>query len=153
MDFGSCSGHKQTAFSLLELLIVLAIVGMVLTVVPSMFGKGVSSAEMKSAARVLSAGLRSARSRALTQQVEVFLNIDVEKRQFEISDKKKIYVLPKGLDIKLTVVESERKDENNGAVRFYPDGSSTGGRIVVGYENRNYQIDIDWLTGDVAIAK
>ena len=36
-------------------------------------------------------------------------------------------------------------------IRFYSDGSSTGGRITVASGERKYLVDVDWLTGRVSI--
>ncbi|MGB8635652.1 MAG: type II secretion system protein GspH, partial [Rhodanobacteraceae bacterium] len=33
--------------------------------------------------------------------------------------------------------------------RFYPDGSSTGGRITVIRGQREWHINVSWLTGEV----
>jgi general secretion pathway protein H len=41
--------------------------------------------------------------------------------------------------------------ERRGAIRFYPDGSSTGGRITVTFGRTQYLVDVDWLTGRVSI--
>jgi general secretion pathway protein H len=36
-------------------------------------------------------------------------------------------------------------------VRFFPDGGSNGGRITLAAGDRKYDVDVDWLTGRVAI--
>ena len=38
-----------------------------------------------------------------------------------------------------------------GSIRFYPDGGSNGGRITVASGARKFDVDVDWLTGRVAI--
>ena len=38
-----------------------------------------------------------------------------------------------------------------GSIRFYPDGSSNGGRVTVGAGGRAFAVDVDWLTGHVTI--
>ena len=38
-----------------------------------------------------------------------------------------------------------------GAIRFFPDGGSNGGRITLAAGERKYDVDVDWLTGRVAI--
>ena len=35
------------------------------------------------------------------------------------------------------------------AVEFYPDGSSTGGNLLLANGSRRWRIDIGWLTGSV----
>ena len=41
--------------------------------------------------------------------------------------------------------------ERQGSIRFFPDGGSNGGRITVASGERKYEVDVDWLTGRVAI--
>ncbi|MBT7410661.1 MAG: prepilin-type N-terminal cleavage/methylation domain-containing protein [Methylococcales bacterium] len=143
---------KQSGFSLIELLVVLVIAAMLLTTVPPMFSSGVSSSELKGTARSLAAALRSARSRSITTQKPTQLIINVEQKFFTVPGKDKQYKLPKDMEIKLKIAGSEQQDNETGSFRFFPDGSSTGGRVVIAYDERKYQIDIDWLTGDVVIA-
>jgi len=59
--------------------------------------------------------------------------------------------LPKGIDLKLYTAQSEVTSERKGGIRFYPDGSSTGGRITLSAGERKYLVDVDWLTGRVSI--
>lgn len=42
---------------------------------------------------------------------------------------------------------SERIDHGTAAIRFLPDGSSTGGRVELWLGPLHRAIDIDWLTG------
>jgi hypothetical protein len=37
-------------------------------------------------------------------------------------------------------------------ISFAPDGSASGGGIVLGSANRRVKIDIEWLTGRVQVA-
>jgi general secretion pathway protein H len=55
------------------------------------------------------------------------------------------------LELKLFTAQTEAVSERKGAIRFYPDGSSTGGRITVASGERKYLVDVDWLTGRVSI--
>lgn len=59
------SGH---GFTLLELLVVLAIAALLLAIVPPMLGDVVDSIRVKSVARHLAAGLKTARNKAISSQ-------------------------------------------------------------------------------------
>ena len=59
--------------------------------------------------------------------------------------------LPKDIELKLFTAQSEILSDTRGGIRFYPDGSSTGGRITVASGERKYLVDVDWLTGRVSI--
>ena len=70
--------------TLLELLIVLSIMAIVAAMVVPMFGGGVSTAELKGAARQVAAGLRLARSEALATRRETGVVLDLERRTFKV---------------------------------------------------------------------
>jgi len=137
--------------SLLELMIVLMIMAIVAALVVPMFGGGVSNTQLRSAARQLASGLRLARSEAVAQRRETFLVVDVAGRRFKVDRDPKEHALPHDVDLKLYTAQKDLVDEKVGSIRFYPDGGSNGGRITVGSGERKYEIDVDWLTGRVAI--
>ena len=68
----SC-GSRTRGVTLLELLIVLAMMAIVAGFVIPMFGGPVSTSELRASARQLAAGLRLARSEALAERRETFL--------------------------------------------------------------------------------
>jgi general secretion pathway protein H len=39
------------------------------------------------------------------------------------------------------------------AVRFFPEGTATGGRIVLRNQRAAWQVDVQWLTGEVSLAR
>ena len=45
------------------------------------------------------------------------------------------------------------RDDRVGGVRFYPDGSSTGGRVLISRGGHGYQVGVTWLTGRIAIGR
>ena len=131
----------------LPLLVMLAASALVLP----MFGNGVSTIELKSAARQLASGLRLARSEALAQRRETFLVLDVAGRRFKVDNDPKEHSLPRDIELKLFTAQKDLVDENVGSIRFFPDGGSNGGRITVASGERKFEVDVDWLTGRVAI--
>ena len=55
------------------------------------------------------------------------------------------------MELKLFTAQKDLVDDKVGSIRFYPDGGSNGGRITLGSGDRKYEVDVDWLTGRVAI--
>ena len=137
--------------SLLELLVVLAIMALVAALVLPTFGGGVSTSELRGSARQLAAGLRAARSEAVSQRRETFLALDLEGRRFKVDRDPHEYTLPPRIGLKLFTAQRDIVDAKTGAIRFFPDGGSNGGRITVAAGERKFDIDVDWLTGRVAI--
>ena len=142
---------RQAGVTLLELLIVIALMGIVAALVVPMFGGPVSTSELRATARQLAAGLRLARSEAVSERRETFLVVDVAGKRFKVDREAREHALPSKVDLKLFTAQNDLVSENVGAIRFYPDGGSNGGRITVAAGARKFNVDIDWLTGRVAI--
>lgn len=139
-----------TGFTLIELLAVLFILALVAAFVVPSLGGG-EAVELKGAARTLAAGLRHTRNQALNDNRSATLALDVAKREFQLSGEKRIRKLPGRIDIVLFTARSEQQSAERGAIRFFPDGSSTGGRITLSTEKLRYLVNVDWLTGRVSI--
>ncbi len=142
---------RRDGFTLIELLVVMAVLALVLLIVPPMFSGSLSTAELRSAAREVAAGLREARSRAITRNRDIAFTLDVDARRYRIDDEEEARQLPAGPSISLVTARSEQLDEVIGSIRFFPDGSSTGGRVTLGGDARKYHVEVDWLTGQVSI--
>ena len=106
---------------------------------------------MKAAARTLASGLRQAQTTAMATRRDATLTLDLDAREFQVSGTEGTRALPSQLELKLYTAQTEAVSERKGAIRFYPDGSSTGGRITVASGERKYLVDVDWLTGRVTI--
>jgi general secretion pathway protein H len=145
-----CRRRRVRGLTLIEILIVLAIIALVTAIALPMV-TGTSNAEMRSAARQLASGLRLARSEAVSQRRETFLVIDLAGRRFKVDRNAREYPLPKNMELKLFTAQKDLVDDKVGSIRFYPDGGSNGGRITLGSGDRKYEVDVDWLTGRVAI--
>lgn len=143
---------RQRGLSMLELLIVLMLMAIVAAMVVPMMGNGVTNTQLKSAARELASGLRLARNAAVANRREAVLTLDLAERTYRVDREARTRALPHDLEVKLYTAQKDLVSENVGAVRFFPDGGSTGGRVTLAAGERKFDIDIDWLTGRVVIA-
>jgi general secretion pathway protein H len=141
----------SSGFTLIEILVVLALGAVIYALVASIpFGKA-SAGDLKAAARSVASGLRTAQSTALATRRDALLTIDMESREYIATGENSVHRLPSNIDLKLYTAQTEVTSEHSGSIRFYPDGSSTGGRVTVESGERKYLVDVDWLTGRVAI--
>ena len=147
----SATRVRSRGFTILELLVVLVIGAIAYAVILGVPFRGASVADLKAASRTLASGLRQAQSTAMVTRQDAVLSVDVEAREFVMPGDTEARKLPEGIDLKLYTAQSEVSSQNKGAIRFYPDGSSTGGRITVSAGERKYLVDVDWLTGRVSI--
>ena len=141
----------QRGFTIIELLVVMVIMALAYTLASPMISSGVSGAELKASARQIAAGLRKARSDAISRRQESVLTLDLASRQFQLTGDARVYRLPPSVAVKVFTAQSELVGGTAGAIRFFPDGGSTGGRITLSANARNYDVDINWLTGQVVI--
>ncbi|HVF64195.1 MAG TPA: GspH/FimT family pseudopilin [Casimicrobiaceae bacterium] len=143
--------QRASGVTMLELLVVIAIIGVLTALVIPRFGDGVSTTELKGAARQLASGLRLARSEAMASRQERFVTLDLEGRRFIVGASTTPHALPRDVEMKLFTAQKDLVDDKVGAIRFYPDGGSNGGRITLAAGERKFEVDVDWLTGRVAI--
>ncbi len=142
---------SAAGFTLLEIIIVLAIGAAIYALLLGVPLRGASAADLKAAARSLASGLRQAQITAMATRRDASVTLDLESREFLVAGDKQPHKLPDDVDLKLYTAESEVTSQRTGGIRFYPDGSSTGGRITVSSGKRQYLVDVDWLTGRVSI--
>ena len=143
----------QHGFTLLEILIVLVIGVLLVALVPPLLSGMSGATELRGAARQLAAGLRNARNEAVARQQEAVLTLDLERRRFGVTGDPREIALPESVALKLYTAQSELLDSATGGIRFFPDGSSTGGAITVSGPKLAYRVNVDWLTGTVAIVE
>lgn len=140
---------RLRGFSLIELAVVLFIVVLGLSVIGSNIASGNKSSQMKAAVRDLVSALRYARGQALISQQEVAVAINLADNSYQVSNRNKVYPLPAELELTLVIAQEEFTDEEIGQVRFYPDGSSSGGRITMEWGALVNTLDINWLSGKI----
>ena len=138
-------------FTLIELLVVLAIMGLVFMIAAPHMWSAMPRAELKSGVREVSAVLREARSRAIQSNGDVVFTVDVDQRSYAISGDRVAHRLPKTINISLYTAQQELAGRSAGSVRFFPDGTSTGGHLVLSSGDISYKVNIDWLTGRVEV--
>jgi general secretion pathway protein H len=143
--------RTASGFTLIEMLVVLTLIGLLVAVVIPMFGSGVSTTELKSDTRAVAAGLRQARAQAIAQRGEAVLMLDLAAHSFSVPPDPRVHKLAEQLELKLFTAQSDLVNDNVGAIRFFADGGSNGGRITLASGERKFNVDVDWLTGRVAI--
>lgn len=147
------AGVVRRGFTLIELMVVMVVAAAALGLVMPHFGAALSGMELKGAARDVASGLRYARGRAIALQGETAVVIDLENRSYRIegAGDDRVHDLGRNTELHLVTGRSEVRGDREGAIRFFADGSSTGGRLTLEAGNRGFVVDVRWLTGKVSI--
>ncbi len=134
------------------MLVVLGLLALVLAVVPPFLPGAVAGAQVKGAVRELTAALKYARGLAVSAQEEKTMTVNVHKKSYTVDKRARRLDLPATAGLTLTTATTERLSDAEGSIRFFPDGSSTGGQLRLRHGGADYRIEVNWLTGRVSIA-
>lgn len=149
--------RSASGFTLMELLVVLVLVAVIVALAPPLWSNAVPAAEHRAAARQIAQMLKAARSEAVARRIDVPVEFDLTARQIRLAapqgaaTSNRVYTLPEGIALELTTTVAETQSPERASVRFYPDGGSSGGRVTLRVGERGYRVDIDWLSGRIAI--
>lgn len=152
IGFGGQHGPRQAGFSLVELIVVLVLIALLMMMVGLSITRSVAAAEMRNAAREITAGLRHTRGQAVIQRQQQSFTVDTQARTWQAAGRPPVQ-LPEGLEVTLNTARSELTGEAAGGIRFFPDGGSTGGSVVLIAGQREWHVTVGWLTGEIGIER
>lgn len=142
---------RGAGFTLIELLVVFAIIGLVVALVPMAGSKVRDAVLQRDLLRQIATELRSARSTAIKSGSDAVVTIDIDQRLVIFPGGDSKIRLSENTVIRLDVAVSETQGSSQGAIRFFKDGSSTGGTIELERGNARKIIEVDWLSGRVQV--
>ncbi|WP_339451986.1 type II secretion system protein [Pseudomonas sp. JAI120] len=135
--------NAQRGFTLLEMLVVIVLISVAAGLVGFGLQQGLRAAKERQAVGQVVEALRSTRARAIVNGTTESTVFDLRNLSVQAPGRPKKY-WPAGLQVTLHTAE-----QAGAAVDFYPDGSSTGGHVLLANGSRRWRIDIGWLTGSV----
>ena len=153
---------RVAGFTLLELLVVLAIAGLLVALVPPVISAAVSGARLKVATRDFAMTLRQARRLAITRGEETDVVIATKPPQYVVAGSNPSKLsgnidldVRAGAFVAATQLSTfaDALPRDTFTLRFYPDGSANGGEIKISQGQSAYLVDIDWLIGSITVSK
>lgn len=161
MSHENRTGNRACAgFTLLELLVVLALAGILMSLAPSMISAAVPGMELRVAARELAATLRETRNRAIVRGESLDILIAGEPPTYRVAGGPR-HELPAAILVSVKQTPERRVHlspaqhgnhyEQDVRIRFYPDGSSSGASILLERGAMAYTVAADWLLGTVTV--
>jgi general secretion pathway protein H len=142
---------NQSGMTLLEVLVSLAIVGMMLVVAVPFVDAKRPGFSVNTEARRIAADLRKAQSDAVRNNRQVDFTLDVRSGVFGHDRYERLSDAVPGMAVSLFTTLDQKLDNGAGTIRFFPDGGSTGGGVKLSAGAKQVQILVDWLTGRVSV--
>jgi general secretion pathway protein H len=141
-----CRHRWKPGFTLVEMLVVVAIIALIASVALPMLGRPSDKLRLRAIADGMIAALRLTREAAIVRNIETVLTIDVDRHILQ-----SVVVPPRQFApevvAKLQFAAPEQTGQSGG-FRFFPDGSSTGGTVTLWLHDQHEIICVLWLTGE-----
>lgn len=134
-------------FTLLEMLVVIVLMSIGIGVVGFGLHKGLQQAADRQLLGQMVQALRTTRSAAIISGQTRETSFDLDRRTFKTPGKRP-QQWPAEVGVQLNTA-ADLGEGGGAAFAFYPDGSSSGGNLLVFQGDRRWRIDVGWLTGSV----
>ena len=96
-------------------------------------------------------GLQDTQKEAILSSKEAVFIVDVDKKLFKSNVSGEPVVFDYNLNISLSTARSELAGPTSGRIRFFPDGTSTGGHIGLELYGSRATVTVDWSTGVASV--
>jgi general secretion pathway protein H len=130
----------DSGYTLVELLVVLAIAALLVALAVPFSAESLARAELVSDARHVATELRK------LEALAVSTNSDVT-----IMQSKTALMIVDGQPAVSSHIDSTVQIAGPEPISFYPDGTSGGGRLLVSRDGETIAIGVEWLTGRIEI--
>jgi general secretion pathway protein H len=141
----------QAGFALIEILCVLAVIGLLAAIILPSVPRATTRAKLESFAVQTAAMLKADRNAALRRQVQIVTLVDAPSRSIRSGATGKIIRLPDDVQVD-AILASRCADRSAGrSIDFFPSGMSCGGTIALARPGMGYEVRVNWLTGGVDI--
>lgn len=135
-------------FTIIELLVCLTVMGVIVAVgAPRLFEMG--GHRLRVAARTLSADLRLLRVQAIRQQHAT--GMLVNKEEYILLPQHQFRKFSKGIVLEMHPMLPDLFGTISTTIGFLPDGSSTGGTILLSQDGAVMRVTVSWSDGSVRI--
>lgn len=138
--------------SLVELVIVIVLIAVMSLLAAGALGGGFKGMQLRSSAKEIAAQLRFTRTRAIASGETQRFAIDPAKRSWTAPDGRDGEI-PETLSVTFTGARQAQPREGEGAILFFSDGASTGGRVQLARDGAAWNVDVAWLTGEVKLTR
>lgn len=144
--------HKARGVSLLEMLLVIALLAAVSVLAAGAMTGGFAGMQLRSQAKQITAQLRYTRTHAISTGQPQRFTIDPQAHTWTAPNDRRGDI-PEKLRVRFIGAREVQPRQGEGAIVFFPDGASTGGRVQLSARKAAMNIDVTWLTGEVRLRR
>lgn len=143
--------ESEAGASLLEVVVVFVILVAAAAAARPATLRSTVAAEHHRVVSEIAATLRHARTRAIVSNQEIAFVLQPEARTWRLGESAP-RLLPAELQATMTAASALARSDGEVPLVFFPDGTASGGTLVLTGSARTARIAVDWLSGAVAIS-
>ncbi len=143
--------RSEGGFTLLEMVCVLAVVGMLAAIVVPGLPRGTSRARLEAYAIATAALLKADHDAAIRRGTQIVTEVNAPSRLIRSGATDRVVRIPNDVVFDALLVERCHKLPARSSIGFFASGMSCGGAIALTRLNFGYEIRVNWLTGGVEI--
>lgn len=145
-------GGTDAGYTILEVLIVLVVLAASAAIVAPRVSASRDASVLEGAGARLAAAMAVARASSISGSSPRYFILDPARRAYGADREKPLKKLAPGIAMSASGFPSELGNARM-HVRFNPDGTATGGAIILRKSRSAISISVDWLTGAVRIKR
>jgi general secretion pathway protein H len=142
---------SEQGFALIEILCVLAIIGLLAAIILPAIPRTTTRAKLESYAVETAALLKADRNAALRRQIQVTTQIDAAARSIRSGVTGRTIRLPNDVALDAILASRCADREAGRSIDFFPSGMSCGGTVALSRPGMGFEVRVNWLTGGVDI--
>jgi general secretion pathway protein H len=142
----------QRGFTLLEIVVVMAIIAAAAVLGAMAVTGGFERMRLQSATKQITANLRYTRAQAIATGTPQRFVVDPHAHAWQTANGRH-GTIPATLDVNFTGAREVAPAAGTGAIVFFADGASTGGRVQIASQHAAWNVDVAWLTGEVTLRR
>ncbi len=139
--------REELGFTLIETIVVVAVLGLMLYLIVGRGPAHSPTVDLHAAATRVAQGMRDARSLAIARDQAQLFTVQPATPSFRVGDGAP-QLLPRDIAVRLEIDGRPAR-----GIMFLPDGSGTGGAVVLANATRRMDVRVDWLSGRLGVAE